>query len=174
MTILIYGYTLLFLAGIGVLFLAYLFYRRWTKGKIICYFYTKDRGIYRRSIRPDDLGTLKHKGRAYVFKQDKVLMTKGFLLREPTPALFFSESEVHPIDLFKKTPDRGEGGISSTELSSMLNDATVRDFISAQGKYTVSQVMYTQLLGFALLLIAVAAAAYFIIGNFGNQEPPAL
>ena len=170
MAVLIYGYTFLFLAGIGVLFLVYLVYRRWTKGKIICYFYTPDRSLFRKSIRPDpDLHILEHSKRAYIYRQDRVLMTPGFLLKEPTPALFFDLGEVHPIDLFGKTPKRGDDGVSSAELSSILNDGTVKDFISAQGKHTVGQVLYTQVIGFGLIILAVGIGAYYILGRLGDK-----
>ncbi len=197
MTVLIYGYTLILLAGLGMAFLTYLAYRRFTKGKIICYFYTKNRWIYRKPIRPDPQNILHHKGRAYVYREELVIMTPGFLLREPTPSLVFEEDEVQPTSLeipasfdedslkmtvadfikkkvepqslHQKTPTRRKDSVSSVELSEILNDKTVEQFVAAQGKVSVGTLLMSQVIGFGLVLLALGIGAYYIVGLIGGN-----
>ncbi len=153
------------LSGVGLTTLLYLLYRRLVRGKIICYIYNKNRVIYRKAIRPDEIGLLSVNGRAYYYQESQVMTTQGFLLREPTPALVFEEGKPNPINLFEQTVNPlGEDDISSNELSRILNDATVRDFVQAQSKVSLTELKYL-IIGVGLvLLVTMIGVGYWLKG----------
>src|SRR3990172_1585002 len=111
------AWIILFLSGIGVMTLVYATYRHYVKGRIICYIYNKNRFIYKAAVRPDPEGLLHVKGKAYCYRAEEVLTTKGFLLSEPFPALLFEESHPNPVDLWKrKAAPLGAEDTGSSEL----------------------------------------------------------
>lgn len=157
------AWAILFLAGVGLMSLVYVAYRHFVRGKIICYIYNKNRFIYKKAARPDELGLLHVKGRAYYYRENEVLTTKGFLLSEPFPALIFEEGRPNPVNLWQKRANPlGAEDVSSMELSKILNDGTVRDFVEAQSKISLQQVTGIIVVTGLILLAAVVGTGYWI------------
>jgi len=154
------------LSGMGLISLLYYGYRRFVRGKIILYIYNKNRIVYRKAVRPDSLGMLNVNGHSYYYKETEVLTTPGFLLKEPTPALVFEESKPNPVNLWQKRPHPlGEEDISSSELSQILSDGTVRDFVQAQSKINLTQVTGIVVVVGVILLVAIIGVGYWITGT---------
>jgi len=126
---LIYTAMFLILAGIVISSVTFMFFRKWTRGKVLVNIYTRDRRLQRHLIRPTDLGKIQvGKAKAYLYKEAEVHFTRLFFIGESFPTLTYVESKPTPIHIDSLTP---VGGVSSSELSDIMNDDTVRDFVSS-------------------------------------------
>ena len=150
--------------GIGLAAVAYYFYRRWTRGRIVLFIFSKNRGFYRKTARPEG-NILNVGGKAYLYKEDRVLLTNSFLLKEAVPCLLYAEGRVSPIDLFSKTPN---DGITDSELSDIMNDGTIKDFVSAQGQVQPKQIRDLMLVMGLVLVVAIGGSAYVLLGKIAE------
>lgn len=165
------AWALVFFSGIGLMTLVYLAYRHFVRGKIICYIYNKNRFIYKKAARPDELGLLHVEKKTYYYRENEVLTTKGFLLSEPFPALVFEEGRPNPVNLWqKRAAPLGAEDLSSMELSKILNDGTVRDFVEAQSRISLSQVTGIIVVTSLILLAAIVGTGYWIKMIPNGQE----
>lgn len=148
--------------GIGVAAVAYYFYRRWTRGRVVLFIFSKNRNFYRKTARPDGSNVLAVKGKAYLYKEDRVLLTTSFLLKESSPCLVYAEGRPSPVDLFSRTP---QDGITDSELSDIMNDDTIKDFVSAQGTVQPKQIRDLVLATGAVLVASVGVSSYLILSR---------
>ena len=156
--ILIGGYFLLF--GLIIAFVLYYFYRKYTRGKIIVHIFSKDRTMQRYAVRPGELNELQVGDMAFTYDETAVVYSPGFLLQEEKPTLMFFEEEPSPINVYARR-SRSEK-TSARELSRMMNDATVRDFVAAQQSFNPKSV-FTAVIAMGICnLIATALAAAFM------------
>ena len=79
----------IFILGIVITVAVYFIYRKFTAGKIVCFFFTKDRTLYRKAIAPGNLNELEFDNHTYVYDEKNIFYTPGGLLKEPKPALIF-------------------------------------------------------------------------------------
>jgi hypothetical protein len=155
----------LVLLGIALTVGAYLLYRRWAAGRIVVYIFTKERTFYKRAVIPGSLNELSIDGSTYVYDEKSVFYTPGFLLKEAKPALIFHKDNPTPLDLFSKTR---KSGYSSAELGEMMNDSTVRDFVSAQSSLQPKQIMTAiVVMGLAVMGVVITAAYYIVSDGQG-------
>ena len=164
-----YLYLSLVLGGVGLTIAFWFFYRQKTRGKVICYFFNKSRRFYRKALSPTSIGVLEYNGKAFSYDEAHIVYTPAFLFREPFPSLIFNEDKPNPLSLnfFEadivpmESPD---GEISTSELSKILNDGTVRDFVNAQSKINLSQVTGVIVAASAIIICVVVGVGYWIKG----------
>ena len=143
---------------VGWIFLIglYFVYRNWTTKRVICFVFNQQRSLYKQAVKPDIDGLLHIKGRTYHYNHQMVFYTNGFLLKEPAPALLFAEENENAIDPFTKRP---KAAFSATELSEILNDKTVRDFVQAQSGISPKQIVT------AILIMGLVVSGVSLIGT---------
>lgn len=153
------------LIGIGIAAIAYFLYRRWTRSRVVLFIFSKNRHLYRRTARPDKSNVLKVGAKSYIYSEDRVLLTSSGFLRESSPCLVYAEGRPSAVNLFGRTP---QDGITDSELSDIMNDDTIRDFVSAQGNVQPRQIR-DLVLGTAILLaVAVGGSAYLILNKLAE------
>ncbi len=151
--------------GIGIAAIIYYFYRRWTRGRVVLYIFAKNRKLYKKTARPTGNNILKVGKKSYLYKEGMVLLTSSFFLKESSPCLVYAEGRVSPIDLFSRTPP---DSITDSELSDIMNDATIRDFVSAQGAIQPKQIR-DLVVGTAIVLAAaIGVSGYLILGKLSE------
>jgi hypothetical protein len=139
----------------------YYLYRRWTKDRIVLYIFAKNRKLYKKAVRPtEDNGILHVGGRAYHYKEDKILHTTSFLLKELSPCLVYAEGRPDPIDLYARTPN---SIVDSSELSDILGDNTVSQFVSAQSGIDPKQILQGVVAVGVISVVTVAGATWMIL-----------
>ena len=132
----------------------YISYRKYTKGKIIVYIFTKDRTLFKKAVKPGSLREIQVADRTYVYNEECVIYTTHFMLKEIKPALLYHEDNPNPVNPYT---GQIESVVTSTELSKMMNDATVRDFISAQSAFQPKQIV-------GIVVVMALLQAILIIG----------
>ena len=156
----IYSTVMILLIGIGITTIVYVLFRKWTTGRILVFIYTKERQLKRYAVRPDSQNKLQVGGRAYLFKQDHVFTTRAFFLRETFPALIFDEGRPSPVDMYTRSPG---GGVSSAELSEILGDQTVRDFVSATRNGPSAQALKNAIMMGTMISIGGSVGGVYIL-----------
>ena len=185
--VLIISLLLFLFAGMGIISILYMSYRKITKGRIIVYIYTEDRQLKRYTARPDAQGLITINKRTYAYRERAVLRTTGFLLREPTVALLYKESkalpaevinhkdgsvaiadrETEPLDPYEdfETGKMGEEDLSADELASILNARIVREFVQAMNKVGPQQIALI-VIGMGLVSALISSTATYYIVKF--------
>lgn len=150
---------LAWLALIGL----YLAYRSYSSKRIICYFFNRQRRLYQKKVKPGDDDLLHVGGKTYHYNEKNIFYTNGFLLKEPAPALLFEESKPDSLSLFTKVPD---SVFSSTELSEVLNDKTVTEFVRAQAGISPKQIIT------AVITMGIISSGISVTGMWLIMEGP--
>lgn len=152
------------ISGALLLVASYIIYRRYNSGKVVCIIFNKKRAIYRKAVRPTLEGILNIGEGSYYFTEAQVFYTHHFLLREATPALIFEEGSPDPIVLYEHTQD---SIISSAELSKIMNDRTVGEFVAAQSGVNVQRLWMTVVVMGVVTMLVVLISSYFTLDALG-------
>ena len=153
--------SLLVLAGMAVTVGFYLWYRFYYSGRVILILFNQKRELKRRSAKPTSRGELTIPEGTYMLEEAKVFHTKAHFFREMTPSLIYQENNPHQIDIFSIT---NTAAYSAQELSRIMNDKTVEDYVNATRGVNPKQLMYTTLaIGGVILLVLV------VFGYYGFQ-----
>ena len=149
-----------YLVILGALIAAatYFFYQKYLSGKVVVQIHTKDRVVYRKLVKPGPLGELHLDGNTYVYNENAISYTPTGLLRQLKPFLEYHQDNPAPIDVYNKSK---RTGVSSAELSDMMNDQTVKDFVSAQSSIQPKQII-TAVIAMGLAVIAtIGVSTYY-------------
>lgn len=163
MEFLIAGYALIF--GFATALAAYYMYRKGNRGKIIVQVFSKDRTMRRHGVRPGPLNEIVVGDMTFTYDETAVVYSTAGLLSEEKPTLLYFEEEPDPINVYLKRAKSEK--VSARELSRMMNDATVRDFVAAQQSFN-PQSVFTAVIGMGIAnMLATGVAAWYISG--GNE-----
>ena len=162
-TFLIGGYFLVF--GFILAIAGYFFYRKSINNKIIVQVFSKDRTMKKYAVTPGPLNEIVVGDMTFTYDETAVVYSPGFMLNEDKATLLYLEEEPDPINVYTKRSKSDK--ISARELSRMMNDATVRDFVAAQQSFN-PQSVFIAVIGMGVANILATAVAAMYIANGGD------